>query len=745
MLTKFDRFGERLSFSEGSADWVPFILALQACSFHIPHLLWRSLNWITGYQIHAIVTAAKDSVEQSADESQLTVDKIARSLLHAVQLRHRTFLCLRAQQFVTVLYLSIKLSYLLLICFHLLIFKYFLGSLDFALGFVRHPGNWQQTGHFPRVTVCDFSVYKYAQPVNFTIECVLPLNMFNEKIFVFFFFWLCLMLALTVFSIFLWLGRVGSRRRHFRKLLLIYARNKRKITTKPFDKCSKPLLTSAIENSENSALNLFSFGPDLRVVLGLMQDQIGLIFCAKVFREMFDMSKAQQQRPAEEMPLLKAEGKHFFCFPMTVSYTGDICSTRSWSFLRVIFRWRGSIWKSVLIELSIWLAFYYAVMFIYKNVLNENGKKTFVFLAKYTGGTADYIPMTFMLGFFVKIVVDRWKDMFANIGFIDGVAQSVTTIIRGNDPDTVVARRNIMRYMCLVQVLVLRDISIKVRKQFPDMQSMIEAGLLQPHELQLLETIGGDREQQHRMCQFGKHWVPHNWACQLCYRLRERAKIASDPLLGHLLREVNAFRERLQNLSNFDLVPIPLVYPQLVFISVRTYFLICLLSRQNIQSLPSSANDGEMHFLNIELFFPVMTVLQFVFYMGWTKVAEALLNPLGEDDDDFETLFVIERNLTIAMLLADPCHDQLPEQMDGSSGLSNSFRIRAESVLNALIGSAVRTMPAKSKDGQQSDEPKRRNKWANKNLVERLRERKGDEKRSIDLTLAALKSDDTQK
>lgn len=31
----------------------------------------------------------------------------------------------------------------------------------------------------------------------------------------------------------------------------------------------------------------------------------------------------------------------------------------------------------------------------------------------------DFIPLTFMLGFFVTIVVNRWWDMFLNIGWID--------------------------------------------------------------------------------------------------------------------------------------------------------------------------------------------------------------------------------------------------------------------------------------------------------------------------------------
>ena len=37
--------------------------------------------------------------------------------------------------------------------------------------------------------------------------------------------------------------------------------------------------------------------------------------------------------------------------------------------------------------------------------------------------------------------------------------------------------------------------------------------------------------------------------------------------------------------------------------------------------------------------------------MGWLKVAEALLNPFGEDDEDFDTNFMIDRNLQVREII----------------------------------------------------------------------------------------------
>uniref|UniRef100_A0A7E4VFE0 Bestrophin homolog n=1 Tax=Panagrellus redivivus TaxID=6233 RepID=A0A7E4VFE0_PANRE len=318
---------------------------------------------------------------------------------------------------------------------------------------------------------------------------------------------------------------------------------------------------------------------------------------------------------------------------MTVSYTLDISRSNTKSVIKLLFRWRGSIWKAVWLQLLAWCIAYFSISIVYRFALSNDMQKSFDTLATYFETYLEKaIPLSFMLGFFVNFVINRWKEFFHGLGWIDDFALAIATYLRGSTEQTRVLRRTLIRYLVLTQTLVLRDISLQVRKRFPALETLIAAGLLTQDELERLEKIPDV---------YTRYWIPCHWISELLYEAREYGHISSDYLLEKISDESNKFRHGLAELLKFDWVPVPLVYPQVIFLTVRIFFALCLISRQFLR------NDDH------DIYVPVMTIFQFIVFMGWVKVAEALLNPLGEDDDDLECNYVIDKNLICGMAIVD--------------------------------------------------------------------------------------------
>lgn len=61
--------------------------------------------------------------------------------------------------------------------------------------------------------------------------------------------------------------------------------------------------------------------------------------------------------------------------------------------------------------------------------------------------------------------------------------------VYGTDDESRLLRRTMVRYLCLTQLLVYRDISVPVRKRFPTYSSIIEAGGYVAYMLEFLNTI----------------------------------------------------------------------------------------------------------------------------------------------------------------------------------------------------------------------------------------------------------------
>ena len=58
-----------------------------------------------------------------------------------------------------------------------------------------------------------------------------------------------------------------------------------------------------------------------------------------------------------------------------------------------------------------------------------------------------------------------------------------------------------------------------------------------------------------------------------------------------------------------------------------------------------------------DMLIPIFMMVEFLAYLGWIKVAESLLNPFGEDDEDFDIDYLIDRNIWVSYMIVDTATD----------------------------------------------------------------------------------------
>ncbi|XP_018558338.1 bestrophin-3 isoform X2 [Lates calcarifer] len=330
---------------------------------------------------------------------------------------------------------------------------------------------------------------------------------------------------------------------------------------------------------------------------------------------------------------------------MTVTYSSKVANATFFSFHRLLLRWRGSIYKLLYREFALFVLLYTVLSLVYRFALTDDQKRLFEKLSMYCDRYAEQIPVTFVLGFYVTLVVNRWWNQFVNLPWPDRLMFHISSCVQGKDEYGRLLRRTLVRYVNLTSLLIFRSVSTAVCKRFPTMDHVVEAGFMTPEERKVFDNIRSPHL---------KYWIPVVWFSNLASKARQEGRIQDSIDLQNILNEMNRFRTWCATLFGYDWVGIPLVYTQVVTLAVYTFFFACLIGRQFLD--PTQGHQGH----DLDLYVPIFTLLQFFFYSGWLKVAEQLINPFGEDDDDFEANWIIDRNLQVSLLAVDEMHMNLP-------------------------------------------------------------------------------------
>lgn len=220
-------------------QWVPFFLLLQAFLYYIPCLMWRLMSDKSGIRLNDIVQMATEKENIEPDYRIRTIESLSRHIESALRYQHtatsrtqytlhRVFKCFNMryyESYVTGMYLATKIMYVGNILTNLVLVNKFLETDEYSiygLGVLRDllfGRTWIESGNFPRVTLCDFEVRVLGNNQRHSVQCVLVINIFNEKIFILIWLWFTLLFVASTLDMLYWFSISMFHRDRFRFVL----------------------------------------------------------------------------------------------------------------------------------------------------------------------------------------------------------------------------------------------------------------------------------------------------------------------------------------------------------------------------------------------------------------------------------------------------------------------------------------------------------------------------------------------
>ncbi len=124
--------------------------------------------------------------------------------------------------YLVILYLFVKVLYILNCVGQLFLISILLGRNYYIYGMsifrdIIMGKGYADSEYFPRVTMCKFQVRELGLK-NFSheynVQCVLPINLFNQQIFTFLWFWYLILLVINTCALFIWIYRFVPRNQY---------------------------------------------------------------------------------------------------------------------------------------------------------------------------------------------------------------------------------------------------------------------------------------------------------------------------------------------------------------------------------------------------------------------------------------------------------------------------------------------------------------------------------------------------
>nr|XP_018899730.1 PREDICTED: innexin inx3 [Bemisia tabaci] len=178
-------------------QWVPFVLFFQGILFYIPHWIWK--NWEEG-KIRMITDGMRGSIVGHHEDMR---DRQRRLVQYVIDTLHMH------NVYATGYFLAEVLNFINVIM-NMFLIDAFLGGAFFTYGtdVIKFSSMDQENrtdpmvAVFPRLTKCTFHKYGSSGSIQkHDALCVLALNILNEKIYIFLWFWFIILAVMSAFAL----------------------------------------------------------------------------------------------------------------------------------------------------------------------------------------------------------------------------------------------------------------------------------------------------------------------------------------------------------------------------------------------------------------------------------------------------------------------------------------------------------------------------------------------------------------
>ncbi|KAL4217044.1 hypothetical protein ACF0H5_023500 [Mactra antiquata] len=275
-------------------QWVPMILLFMAFLFKLPNLMWFMLNTHTGFNLRRMTGLADKAMLAKKEERKETINNMAIFMEMWLKSQHyyehnfvtRTkakvsnvlcFVCNKRQgKFLTALYFNMKSLYVINVIGQFYLLNGFLGMDYNSLGYSVLEGlteseNWRESPRFPRVTLCDFKIRQMQNILRFTVQCVLPINLFNEKVFIFLWFWYFFIAVLSCYNLFKWFLILVLKKNNY-LFIKKYLKLASKVKTEPEKKLCRKFADRYLRDDGCFVLRILATNSSELIVLDLVEE-----------------------------------------------------------------------------------------------------------------------------------------------------------------------------------------------------------------------------------------------------------------------------------------------------------------------------------------------------------------------------------------------------------------------------------------------------------------------------------------